>query len=76
MFKKETNRTCNNTVFPLIRASPLIRVTLLNVTLITNIAISYHYLNHYLPLTIWSKYTGKGAMEILFTFRYLLVWCK
>ena len=34
MFKKEINRTCRNTVFPLISASPLIRFVLLNGVLI------------------------------------------
>ena len=45
MFKKEINRTCRNTVFSLINASPLISVALLNAALIKNIGIFYHYLN-------------------------------
>ena len=39
MFKKEINRTCRNTVFPLISVSPLISMELLSG------AIFYHYLN-------------------------------
>ena len=30
MFKKEINRTCRNTLFPVISASPLLRFVLLN----------------------------------------------
>ena len=45
MFKGEIKRTSRYTVSPLISASPLINGALLNVALIKNIAIFYHYLN-------------------------------
>ena len=47
MFKKEIKITCRNTLFPLISASPLISVALLNGTLIKILQYFYHYLNQY-----------------------------